>query len=170
MCEISIKYLLLNLRLESVSQRHTLFVIMNLLNMKTLEIVIEGYCPLHKCNELPECSGIYFVYTGFYNPLTKRLNIGDLIYIGESGNIRERICSHEKMDEWKSYLVNSFTTLYFSISPLSEEDRKRAEAAYIYHHKPIVNTEYKENFPFQMTRIISEGDIINLDPDFTVGK
>ena len=138
--------------------------------MKEIETKIEGYWPLSRCGVLPEYSGVYFVYTGWYTLLKERLHLGKLIYIGESEDVRERICGHEKLDDWKKHLENSYMTLYFAVCPVDTMDRKRVEAAYIYHHKPIVNTEYKNHFPFPITRIISTGEAFGLDTDFVAKK
>lgn len=116
--------------------------------MQTITTFIKGYYPLCKCESFPECSGIYFVYTGYYSPLKNKLTLYKLIYIGESENIRERICNHEKLNEWKSHLENSYSTLWFAFCKLDKDTRVIAESAYINHHKPVVNVEYKNSFPY----------------------
>lgn len=144
---------------------------LNINNMaaQTFNIKIEGYWRDEKKSGLPSVSGVYFVYEGKYNAQEKSCTLYKLIYIGESENINTRVNSHEKYSEWKKH-VRSGNTLYFSAAPVKGDDRFRVEAAYIFKHKPPVNTEYINNFPFDQTRIISTGDTELLTTDFTVNR
>jgi hypothetical protein len=134
---------------------------------QTFNVKIEGYWRDEKKGGLPSVSGVYFVYEGKYNEQEKSCSLYKLIYIGESDNINQRINNHEKYPEWKKH-VRAGNTLYFSAGPVNSNDRFRVEAAYIFKHKPPVNTEYVNNFPFDQTRIISTGETKLLNTDFTV--
>lgn len=137
---------------------------------KEISLTFEGYwgnsLPESQCNH----SGIYVVYGG-KNTGEKSCEINRLIYIGESENINTRLSNHERKEDWKKQLKTG-EVLYFSKTKIAGEDRKRAEAALIYKHKPPCNVEYKDNFPFENTRIKSSpsNKIAFLTADFTAEK
>lgn len=134
---------------------------------QTFSISIQGYWRDLNKQSIPEHSGVYFVYTAKYNPIEKTVTLLRLIYIGEAGNVRDRITNHEKYKEWLKYVGNG-EELCFSTAQVTYDTRARVEAAYIFHHKPPVNTEYVNNFPFDQTRIVSSGKTAFLSTDFTV--
>lgn len=137
---------------------------------KEINLTFEGYwgtaIPEEKCNH----SGIYVVYGG-KNTGEKTCEINRLIYIGESENINTRLSDHERKDDWKKQLKEG-EILYFSKTKVTGDDRKQAEAALIYKHQPPCNIEYKDNFPFDTTRVKSSPSdkIAFLKADFTVEK
>jgi hypothetical protein len=130
---------------------------------------IIGYYRDKNKNGIPEISGIYFVYTGTYHKYNDNVNLDQLIYIGESGDINNRIMNQEKYSEWSSYLKND-QELIFSYTEVDGTYRERLEAAYIYKHQPVVNTECKESFNYDKTRVISSGVTEFLDKDFTLER
>ena len=52
-------------------------------------------------NGIPDASGIYCVYACTYNAITDKVSIRELIYVGESDNIWNRISNHERLADWK---------------------------------------------------------------------
>lgn len=134
---------------------------------KTFTNSIDGYWRDINKSGLPSHSGVYFVYSCIYNSNTNSVDIKKLLYIGESINVNNRVSNHEKYEDWKSYLNNG-EELCFSTCPVESYYRERVEAAYIYKHKPPVNTEYIYDFPFDNSTIISTGKTSSLNPHFTV--
>ena len=69
------------------------------------------------------------------------VSIDELLYIGESVDVNNRIANHERAGDWKKALSGS-QTLCYSFAPVMNPNRERAEAALIYKHKPPMNDEY----------------------------
>lgn len=134
---------------------------------ETFNIKIEGYWADSQKDNIPNHSGVYFVYECNFNEVAKTFNIHNLIYIGESDEVRDRIVNHEKYYDWERY-VRPGNTLCYSTGPVSETYRERVEAAYVFRHKPPENEEYTENFSFDQTKINSLERTDLLDPSFTV--
>ena len=132
--------------------------------MDTIQLEFEGYWT--KKASVPLKSGIYCVYVGTHNPSKSTVSIRSLIYIGESKNANERINSHGKEDDWKRHLKRE-EVLIFSFAPITSS-RDRAEAAMIFRHKPIENTEYENSFPFQSVQIETSGQNAQLESSFRV--
>ena len=137
--------------------------------MKRIELNFRGYWMEVNKNGIPDASGIYCVYACTYNAITDKVSIRELIYVGESDNIWNRISNHERLADWKKRL-RSNETLCYSFAGVSENDRVRAEAAVIFHHKPPCNTEYRNSFPFDTTTVTTSGDHAKLDPTYTVSR
>ena len=136
---------------------------------KTFNIEFEGYWREPGIGGVPEESGVYCIYECTYNDSRKTLSIHELIYIGEADNVRNRIETHEKKDDWKQHVRNG-NELCFSFAPFPSTDRGRVEAALIFRHKPPVNDEYKDSFPFDRTTISISGKTAKLNNHFTVER
>lgn len=137
--------------------------------MKRIELNFRGYWMEVNKNGIPDASGIYCVYACTYNAITDKVSIRELIYVGESDNIWNRISNHERLADWKKRL-RSNETLCYSFAGVSENDRVRAEAAVIFHHKPPCNTEYRNSFPFDTTTVTTSGRNAMLDSGYTVSR
>ena len=127
----------------------------------------EGYWSYKNRGYIPDKSGVYCVYSGKLNQSTNKVTLRKLIYIGESYDVRQRLQNHETLDEWKKYL-QSGEDIWFSFASVESAYRVRVEAALINHHKPPVNVEYKENFPYDTTKITTKGANALLSSVFTV--
>ena len=136
---------------------------------KTFKVNISGYWRDKDKITIPKHSGIYFVYEAAYISNNNTLSIKRLIYIGESRNVNKMVLKHRKISKWLKF-VNSGNELCYSVVHVESAYRTRIEAAYIYEHKPPANEEYKNNFPFNKTRIKSTGETELLNTDFTVDK
>lgn len=135
--------------------------------MKTISLEFEGYWREINKGGVPAQSGIYCVYACTYNQSEDTVTLRELVYIGESENVRDRLTNHERLPDWKKRL-KAGETLCYSVATVSRSDRNRAEAAVIFHHKPPCNTEYKYSFPFETTTIQTSGRNNMLDSSFTV--
>jgi len=130
---------------------------------------IEGYYLEKNKSGLPSKSGVYFVYERTYNATTDKVALKKLIYIGESADVNARVGSHEKQKDWEKY-VGVGNTLCYSYTLVDGLNRTRVEAAYINRHKPPVNTEYADAFPFDKTIVKSTGKTALLDEFFVVNR
>lgn len=120
--------------------------------MKTIDLDFDGYWREVNKDSVPSKSGIYCVYSCVYNSNEKTVSITKLLYIGESEDVHRRIAKHDRLDDWKKEL-SANETLCYSFAPINEDDRERAEAALIFKHKPPMNKEYFNNFPYTDTKI-----------------
>lgn len=143
------------------------------MNLKTIQmkqtfnLTIDGYWREENISGIPSHSGVYFVYTCTYNKSERTVSLQKLIYIGESGDVNDRLASHEKWPDWRKYLGDG-EEICISTCPVPSASRNRVEAAYIFKHKPPVNTDYKNSFPFDETTINSSGKTRLLYTHFTV--
>ena len=135
----------------------------------TFSIDFEGYWREGNISGIPAKSGVYCVYECTYNEEKDTVSIHRLIYIGEAGDVRDRIKNHEKWEDWKRYVSNG-NELCFSFGYVESENRNRVEAALIFKHKPPANEEYKNEFPFDTTTINASGRTALLSTNFTVHR
>ncbi|WP_338431914.1 GIY-YIG nuclease family protein [Synechococcus elongatus] len=131
------------------------------------EIEFNGYWRESKKSSIPDQTGIYCVYACTHNAQAGTVSLQELIYIGESENVRSRILDHEKKVIWKQYLSPG-EQLCYSFGHVNSYIRKRCEAAMIFKHKPLANREYTNIFPFDQTKIKLCGKTALLDDFFTV--
>ena len=140
---------------------------------KTIELKFDGYWRDEKRSGVPNKSGVYLVYRCVYNKDAKpkpTVTLKQLIYIGESKAVRDRIGEeHEGRECWEGKLKTG-EVLCFSFTPASEADRERAEAALVYKKKPICNDQGKDSFNYDKTTIKSTGECSNIPEEFTVEK
>jgi len=136
---------------------------------QSFTVTFYGYWGEKAISGIPQESGIYCVYTAVKNTAENTVSLKKLIYIGESENVNDRIKNHEKWDDWKKKLSNG-ETIYFSFAPVGSSFRCRVEAAFIFKHKPPVNTEYVNSFPFDKTTITTQGETALLSSLFTVNR
>lgn len=116
---------------------------------KTISIDFEGYY-INK-SSLPPQSGIYCVYRCTHKPATAlkkgKVSIKELLYIGESENMYNRLSQHNKLDDWQKKVKPGEVLCYSFGKITGQDDRERCEAALIYMHKPPCNTECVNNYP-----------------------
>lgn len=107
------------------------------MNSMTYPLNFQGYYT--KSADLPDYSGIYCIYACTHDVHARTVSIRKLLYIGESEDIHDRVSNHERRKDWESKLRNG-EVLCFNVAPISpEDDRKHAEVAMIYYHKPPCN-------------------------------
>lgn len=129
----------------------------------------DGYWREPNKDGLPKLSGVYCVYECTHNVKEKTVTIHKLLYIGESGNVNTRIATHNKLEDWNKHVRNG-NQLCYSYTPVESTYRERVEAAFIFKHKPVENTEYVNSFPFDKTTINSKGRIKFLESSFVVNR
>ena len=142
---------------------------------KTIDLAFDaGYFREPNVESLPAKAGVYCVYSCTYNADAKpkpTVSIAKLVYIGESGDVRDRVTNHNLWDAWKKQLVAGQVICVSAALVSPEATRQRAEAALIFKHKPPVNDEYKHSFPFDTTTIQVSGErAAKLTSTFTVKK
>jgi hypothetical protein len=132
-------------------------------------VAFEGYWRETNKARIPAESGIFCVYACMHNRQFDTYPISSLLYIGEGDNVRDRIAGHEKQRAWKAKLKNG-EQLCYSFGACPPDTRKECEAALIYMHKPVVNQEYLEGFPFDPMAIDLTGKTHKLLNSFMVAR
>jgi hypothetical protein len=134
---------------------------------KTISLEFKGYWLEKDMGGIPKQSGIYVVYECTYNQQADTVSLKKVIYIGEAENVNDRIAKHEKWPLWRKH-CGAYNQICFSFAPITSPDRQRGEAAMIYRHKPPVNDQYTNTFPFDQTTMSLSGKTSLLDTNFTV--
>jgi len=129
----------------------------------------KGYWRESHIDSIPFDSGIYCVYTCSFNEKTKTVIINKLIYVGEADDVNQRIKNHEKWPGWRKALGFG-EELCFSFAHFESTYRERVEAALIFKHKPTLNDDYKDSFPFDKSTILISGATELLFQIFTVER
>lgn len=135
--------------------------------MKEFSLDFDGSILDENSEYLPSYRGVYLVYRGNLILNGTKLKCSEIIYIGQAENIRNRLQNHEKKNLFFSRLENG-ESLFYSYAHVNASDLNRIEAALIYKHKPVLNEEYKNNFPYLKTHLISFGECALLNKDFTI--
>ena len=129
---------------------------------QTFSLSFKGY---QKKEELPEKSGIYLVYQLIQNPFLS-IPQRKLVYIGESDNMKTRQEEHYNNGDYPTNVKLEFSCAVIN----NEDDRKRCEAALIYHKKPEWNKMNTKTFNYDQTTICSEGEHYDVPEKFTVNR
>ena len=133
---------------------------------KTYNLNFDGYWRALNVDGLPPRSGIYCVFACTHNTNANTVSIRELLYIGESANVRSRVSRHERWEDWERRLLPGeelgFNAALIGLEIMaaligSDPDRQRAEAAMIYRHKPPCNTEFIHSFSHDQTTISISG-------------
>ncbi|KKK85212.1 hypothetical protein LCGC14_2775570, partial [marine sediment metagenome] len=132
-------------------------------------IEFEGYWRDQNKSGVPLISGLFCVYECTHDKQEKTVSLNKLLYIGEADNARDRIANHEKYNQWKKH-VESGNTLCFTFGAIRSLNRERCKAAMICEHKPPENTEYKNSFPFDHTKVILSGKTAFLTEAFAFNR
>lgn len=119
-----------------------------------LELDFHGY--YRKSEFLWAKPGIYCVYRGVYNQNNDTVSLRELLYIGQSQNVKERHGNHENINEWRQKLRPG-EELQYSMAILSVDALERCEAALIYKNKPPCNHTGVESFSYPPTLLEIKG-------------
>jgi excinuclease UvrABC nuclease subunit len=134
---------------------------------QSYSLKFEGYWSEDILKKIPSKSGVYCVYACQNKPET--VVIRSLIYIGEADDVNDRIAKHEKWPKWRKHLKDGEEAC-FNFVAVEASDRQRVEAALIFHHKPLENSEYRDTFPFDETTISTDGANKLLDAKFVARR
>ena len=73
---------------------------------------IKGYYLDTTKSSIPSESGIYCAYKCIYSETERKVSICELIYIGQSQDLSERLSSHDKHIDWEENLKRGDTMLF----------------------------------------------------------
>jgi len=106
--------------------------------------------------DVPAMSGVYMVYRGKYNQEKNSVDLHEIIYIGQSVNMRERIMNHDHIEAFKGTL-NSGETLCYSCASVAENELDIVENALIIAQKPRLNEAKQCNLDYSEKRFQVSG-------------
>ncbi|MEE8573775.1 MAG: hypothetical protein V3T30_00035 [Thermodesulfobacteriota bacterium] len=130
----------------------------------------DGFWIEDAIEKVPEATGIYTVFGGFYEESDKSVKLEQVIYIGWAENAREDIKTSRHKEEWAKECEDECWQLVFSFASVEAPNNERGAAALIFEQKPPVNEQYKYEFPFDDTKVKLSGKTGLLDTSFEVYK
>ena len=138
---------------------------------KSYTLDFDGYWLEPNWGELPTASGIYCIYACTFDSKKNTVSIRQLLYVGESGDVRARVPEkpRTRRDKWAKELKRG-EELCASCAKVPSANRDRVEAATIYQHKPLCNVEYINHFPWDKTTVSTSGENSELAERFIVHR
>lgn len=121
--------------------------------MKKVILNFSGYETEKTLSSFPPSSGIYCVYRGIETD--DKLKIRELLYIGESDNVRSQLTLPERKAKWEHYLQNQEILIYSFA--LMHFNRCLIQAALVHHHRPPENSEFHQAYPYPDTWVQLNG-------------
>lgn len=133
---------------------------------KTYQLNVQGYYRDEVRCLFPNSPGIYFVYRGVLNNVTRKCTLKELIYIGESSDLHERHNDHDRRPDFLASLSDGEMLFYtYALTNYNETERKRVEAALIYELLPPLNESNTKGFSYPETYVSVAGDRHAFVPD-----
>jgi len=111
--------------------------------MSNYNLVFNEYCWRGKELTAPEKSGIYCAYSCVKQ--NGQLLVHELLYIGQAGDLRQRLTQHTQDGDFDSEL-NDKKVVFYTWAELDGRSLDACEAAMIYHFKPRYNDKLKDRF------------------------
>lgn len=133
--------------------------------MNTFQVNIEGYWRERHKENIPDHSGIYFVYEAKHEKEHDTIKLIQLIYIGFAKNVNASIESNSQQHSWTRF-IHQGNELCYSTGYVEEANGPRIAAAYAVKHKPLASELIK--FSFDETKVLSVGKTALLDASFNV--
>lgn len=136
--------------------------------MRTYSILFEGYWLERNKSHVPEKSGVYMVYRGKFNQEKNNVELYEIIYIGQSINMRDRIVNHDHIQAFEATL-NFGETLCYTCAAIDEKDLDIVENALIIAQNPRLNETKQSGLDYSEKRFQVSGRCALLKyTDFTI--
>lgn len=136
--------------------------------MRTYIIQFEGYWLERNKKDVPAKSGVYMVYRGKYNSVKNSVDLYEIIYIGQSVNMRDCIMNHDHIQAFQNTL-NIGETLCYSCAAVDKKDLDIVENALIIAQKPQLNETRLSGLDYSEKRFQVSGRCSLLKyTDFTI--
>lgn len=131
---------------------------------QTVIIHIKGYLREKDKMEIPERSGLIFVYESKFNEVEKTADLLNLVYIGASENIRSIIEDQATQKNWEPFNAPG-NTLCFAFAEVAQQYRIRVHTAYIHCLRTPGNyNQFYEHYPFENLILVSTGKTAFIEP------
>lgn len=124
--------------------------------MKNIKLLFKGYWREEKRKYIPHIGGIYLVYRCVYDPESDTVSLSDLVYIGQSVDVNQRIAQHFKEGTFDGVAQDN-ETLCFSVAEVPAGDLDLVENALIFAQQPVLNNVGKENYNHESASFSIEG-------------
>lgn len=136
--------------------------------MKDYILNFDGYWRECNKNGLPTYPGIYLVYRSRYNPQNDTVSLVEIIYIGKTDNIHDRLIKHEKYDLFVSQL-REHEELCYSCAEVVE-DIELVENALIFVQKPVLSDQGKDSYNYSRAHFVLDGSCTRMKyTNFNIG-
>ena len=136
--------------------------------MDKYNVTFKGYRRDVNKDGLPSYGGIYMVYCCKYNENEQTVTLKRLIYIGKAINLHDRICNHNRYEDFNRQLQQG-EQLCYSYASVSPNEVNVVENGLIFMQKPNLNDDLKESFNYPDSEFSIEGACALLRMrDFTI--
>lgn len=126
--------------------------------MNVYNLTFQGYWRDVNRKSIPSISGIYLVYKCKYNEDDDTVSLLEMLYIGQSINVNQRIDLHDKREQFFNKCDRTKgETLCYSVAEVKENDLALVENALIFAQKPELNENIKDSFLFDRSEFHLEG-------------
>ena len=115
--------------------------------MKTYTLNFNGYWREANKGGIPSVPGIYLVYRCIYNRIANTVSLLELVYIGQSDNVKRRINEHSDTNDLGACLRQG-EELCYSVAEIRIQDLGLVENALIFAQKPRMNAIGKKSYNY----------------------
>lgn len=115
--------------------------------MQTYNIQFEGYWLEKNKAGIPAKSGVYMVYRSKYDVTSDKVTLLEIIYIGQSTDVKSRIANHDRLPDFLKTLSQG-ETLSYAFAPVLSQDLDVVEKALIIAQKPRLNEQIQTSIDF----------------------
>lgn len=127
--------------------------------MLDINITFDGFWREPNKAWITPCAGIYCVYACTYLLEAKKVHLDELLYIGQSENVNERIMSHEKAALWKSCLNPSQELCYSVAEVVQSHVRDVCADALTYCAQPRCNDVLTRRYDQESVKLSLDGKV-----------
>lgn len=124
--------------------------------MDKYNVTFKGYRRDVNKSGLPSYGGIYMVYCCKYNANEQTVTLRKLIYIGKAINLHDRICYHDRYEDFKRQLQQG-EQLCYSYASVSPNEVDVVENGLIFMQKPDLNEDLTDCFNYPDSEFSIEG-------------
>ena len=137
--------------------------------MDVIELDFEGYYRRVNWNKLDDISAVYCIYACTYNNGNDTVSIRELLYIGESEQLKTRVTdpNHQGVRKAQKRLKDG-EVLCLSYAKVDGRSRLRIENALIFEHQPICCIDDKDSYTHETVKIKTSGKNKYLSKEFIV--
>lgn len=116
-------------------------------NIPTYQLIFNGYWREINKAGIPKESGIYMIYRCNYNAMTNTVDLKDIIYIGQAEDGNERVCTHDKLPDFKRELKEG-EELCYAFAEVEKKVLDVVENALVFMQKPKLNDYLKDSYNY----------------------
>ena len=124
--------------------------------MNVYDLNFARYCWRGNEDTAPESSGVYCAYSCVKQE--GQLFVDELLYVGQTGNLRNRLKEHTSSGKFKPEL-DAGKVVFYAWAVLDGRSLTACEAAMISHYRPRYNEQLKDGFRgHDVTRVSCSGE------------